>query len=88
MPGGSLSKMVGDEERVVQAFVFWLEAQGWSVSQEVEFCDVVVGFAKFAVVVPDVVLPAVLRVSRRVRNLLGIEVHTVDEAGTVVHHLA
>lgn len=31
----------GDEERVVAAFCAWLEAEGWSVEREVDFCDVV-----------------------------------------------
>jgi hypothetical protein len=33
--------MRDDEARVIQAFVRWLEAEGWSVEQEVSFCDVV-----------------------------------------------
>jgi hypothetical protein len=33
--------MKGDEERVIRAFVAWLEADGWSVDREVSFCDVV-----------------------------------------------
>lgn len=33
--------MRGDEARVVAAFVAWLEAEGWTVEQEVDFCDVV-----------------------------------------------
>ncbi|GIU95779.1 MAG: hypothetical protein KatS3mg012_2236 [Gaiellaceae bacterium] len=33
--------MRGDEARVIRAFVAWLEAEGWSVEQEVGFCDVV-----------------------------------------------
>lgn len=118
--------MVGDEERVVQAFVSWLHDKGWSASTEVEFCDVVatrmghtmyaeakgrtkatgldvdtmfgqllrrmppseVGVATFAVVVPDVALPAVLRVPRRVREILGIEVYTVNESGAVERHIS
>jgi hypothetical protein len=31
----------GDEARVIRAFVAWLEAEGWSVELEVDFCDVV-----------------------------------------------
>ena len=31
----------GDEERVVTAFVAWLEPDGWNVDREVDFCDVV-----------------------------------------------
>lgn len=31
----------GDEERVVVAFVTWLEADGWTVEREAAFCDVV-----------------------------------------------
>jgi len=31
----------GDELRVVEALQRWLEEQGWTVSREVEFCDVV-----------------------------------------------
>ena len=33
--------MRGDEARVVSAFTAWLEAAGWTVSTEVDFCDVV-----------------------------------------------
>ena len=33
--------MRGDEARVIAAFVTWLEAEGWSVESEVDFCDVV-----------------------------------------------
>ena len=33
--------MRGDEERVVAAFATWLEADGWDVQREVNFCDVV-----------------------------------------------
>jgi hypothetical protein len=33
--------MRGDEARVVAAFRTWLEREGWSVSREVDFCDVV-----------------------------------------------
>jgi hypothetical protein len=31
--------MRGDEERVVAAYVSWLERNGWTVSLEVEFAD-------------------------------------------------
>jgi hypothetical protein len=33
--------MRGDERRVVDAFCTWLRQSGWTVSTEVEFCDVV-----------------------------------------------
>lgn len=33
--------MRGDEQRVVDAFAAWLEARGWQVRREVEFCDLV-----------------------------------------------
>lgn len=33
--------MRGSEAQVVEAFVAWLEADGWTVEREVEFCDVV-----------------------------------------------
>lgn len=33
--------MRGDEARVVDAFVAWLEADGWAVAREVACCDVV-----------------------------------------------
>ena len=32
--------MRGDEERVVAAYVSWLERTGWTVSREVDFVDV------------------------------------------------
>jgi hypothetical protein len=32
--------MRGDEERVVTAYVSWLERNGWAVTREVEFVDV------------------------------------------------
>lgn len=32
--------MRGDEERVVAAYVSWLEQNGWRVSREVQFVDV------------------------------------------------
>ncbi len=42
-----------------------------------------VGIARFAVVVPTEGLSAALRVSKRVREVLGIEVYGVDETGNV-----
>jgi len=45
-----------------------------------------VGQATFAVVLPTSALAAVLRVPARVRRLLGIEVYSVAEDGSVVHH--
>jgi hypothetical protein len=33
--------MRGDEQRIVDAFCRWLEADGWTVTQEVKFVDVV-----------------------------------------------
>jgi len=33
--------MKGDEERVIATFCAWLASEGWSVTREVEFCDVV-----------------------------------------------
>jgi hypothetical protein len=33
--------MHGDEQRVVDTFASWLGAGGWSVSREVDFCDLV-----------------------------------------------
>jgi hypothetical protein len=33
--------MKGDEQRVVDAFASWLEASGWQVRREVDFCDLV-----------------------------------------------
>lgn len=44
-----------------------------------------VGRARFAVVVPRKAVPAAERVSVRVRQLLGIEIYSVDDAGSVVH---
>lgn len=32
--------MRGDEARVVDAFVRWLEADGWAVEREIGFADV------------------------------------------------
>jgi hypothetical protein len=114
--------MRGDEKRVVDSFCRFLEAHGWQVEREVDFCDVAavrgveklyaeakgrtaaIGLdvdtlygqllrrmpiaeeqrARFAVVVPDVALAAAARVPVRVRNLLRIDVYTVDEGGSVV----
>lgn len=39
--------------------------------------------ATFAVVVPETLLPAVLRVSEAVRSRLGVEVWLVDDLGRV-----
>jgi hypothetical protein len=33
--------MRGDERRIVDAFAAWLEAGGWQVRREVDFCDLV-----------------------------------------------
>jgi hypothetical protein len=33
--------MLGDEQRVVDAFVRYLSEHGWTVSREVDFCDLV-----------------------------------------------
>lgn len=33
--------MRGDEQRIVDAFAAWLEAHGWEVRREVDFCDLV-----------------------------------------------
>jgi len=32
--------MKGDEVRVVDAFQLWLEGEGWAVTREAQFCDV------------------------------------------------
>jgi hypothetical protein len=40
MVAGYCPGMRGDEERVVAAFVGWLQRGGWDVSREVEFVDV------------------------------------------------
>ena len=115
------SAMRGDEPRVVSAFRSHLERDGWSVTTEVAFCDLVAEregerlyveakgrssdagtdadilygqllrrmpvdedrSARFIVVVPDGMAKAALRVSRRIRGALRIEVFTVDEAGLV-----
>lgn len=47
-----------------------------------------VGEVEFAVVVPSAAVAKAERVSARVRDLLGIEVYSVDELGTVAHHPA
>jgi hypothetical protein len=113
--------MRGDEARIVQAFHEHLEAAGWTVTREVDFCDLVgerdggrlfaeakgrtqaVGVdsdtmygqllrrmpitddttARFVVVIPVGSLTAALRVPRRVRELLRIDVYSVDEEGQV-----
>jgi hypothetical protein len=113
--------MRGDEERVVDSFSLFLEAEGWQVEREVDFCDIVavrgaekiyaeakgrtaaIGLdidtlygqllrrmpiaedpdARFAVVVPEVGRSSATRVPTRVRELLRIDVYTVDENGSV-----
>jgi hypothetical protein len=118
--------MRGDEARVVVAFHAHLEREGWSVTREADFCDLVAvrdgsrlfveakgrttapgldidtmygqilrrmpfdddSAARFAVVVPDVAARAALRVKRRVRELLRIDIYTVSEAGEVVGPVA
>lgn len=45
-----------------------------------------VGEAQFAVVVPSTALSAALRVPSSVREVLGIEIYTVDDLGSVLHH--
>ncbi len=113
--------MRGDETRVVDAFRVYLEARGWSVQSEVDFCDLVaerdgrrlyveakgrttapgldvdtmygqllrripsgdLRDERFAVLVPETALRAALRVHRRVRDLLRIDVYAVDELGAV-----
>lgn len=110
--------MRGDEQRVVDAFCRWLEDEGWTVSREVEFGDVVAerdgeaiyaeamgetaamgldidtlygqllrrmpitddSVARFAVVVPSPALPAATRVPRRVREMLRIDIYSIDDA--------
>lgn len=105
---------------MVAAFCRWLSDQGWTVTREVAFVDVLAeragerlfGEAKgrtsspgldvdtmygqllrrmrepdehtrYAVVVPDNALAAVLRVPDHVRDLLRIDVYAVSEAGAV-----
>ena len=112
--------MQGDERRVVAAFCAWLRERGWTVSTEIEFCDVVasrgaerlfaeakgrtaaIGLdvdtaygqllrrmpleaddARFALVVPEEALQAVLRVPARVRQLLRLDIYAVAADGTV-----
>jgi hypothetical protein len=117
--------MKGDEQRVVEAFAVWLEADCWQVRREVAFCDLVacrdgetlyveakgrtaamgldvdtlygqllrrmpiaeVPAARFAVVVPSEGAAAAVRVSRRVRQLMRIELYEVD-GGDAVHAIA
>jgi len=117
----NLHDVRGDEERVIAAFVAWLEADGWAVRREVDYCDVVarrgdrtlyaeakrrtaaMGLdvdtmygqllrrdplddalgAEYGVVVPTEARTAALRVPLAVRELLGITVYVVDEAGGV-----
>jgi hypothetical protein len=31
---------MGDEARVVEQFSAWLQAEGWTVEHEVDYCDV------------------------------------------------
>src|SRR4051812_32507895 len=114
--------MRGDEQRVVDVFADYLAQQGWVVSAEVDFCDLVaeregdrlfveakgrtaaIGTdvdtmygqilrrmplaedpaARFAVVVPTKAEEAALRVSPRVRAVLGVEVFVVRDDGAVV----
>lgn len=116
--------MRGDEARVVDAFCSFLEADGWTVTREAEFVDVVARksgttiyaeakgrttspgldvdtmygqllrrmgdeprpSARYAVVVPDVALPAAKRVPTWVRSRLGIDVYGVREDGRVELH--
>lgn len=110
----------GDEERVVAAFCAWLTEQGWTVTREVDFVDVLAerpgqrllaeakgrtastgldvdtmfgqllrrmgdpdDHTRYAAVVPLNALPAVQRVPGHVRDLLRIDVFTVDETGVV-----
>jgi len=113
--------MRGDEARVVDAFARYLEEQGWVVTPEVAFCDLVAtrngmhlyveakgrtaspgldvdtmygqllrrmpfdetAATRFAVVVPDTATNAVMRVQRRVRETLRIDVYTVSQDGCV-----
>jgi hypothetical protein len=39
-PSTTVPVMRGDEERVVAAYVSWLDRNGWTVSREVDFADV------------------------------------------------
>lgn len=113
----------GKEREVVADFVTWLEQEGWSVTTEVDWVDVIaeragcrlVGEAKgvtsspgldvdtmfgqllrrmtddsestrYAVIVPEKVVTAVLRVPETVRRHLRIDVFGVDERGVVTAH--
>jgi hypothetical protein len=115
----------GRESEVVADFVRWLEANGWSVTTEVDWVDVVaerngvqlIGEAKgittspgldsdtmmgqllrrmtvndettrYAIIVPDKLVPVALRVPERIRRLLRIEVFGVSEDGSVTTHRA
>jgi hypothetical protein len=108
----------GKESEVVADFVAWLRADGWSVTTEVDFVDVVaerdgsrlVAEAKgmttspgldtdcmygqllrrmtdnfdttrYAVVVPETVVTAALRVPVSVRQRLRVDVYGVGTAG-------
>jgi hypothetical protein len=120
-PGLILSSVLGDEQRVVDAFCAWLENQGWATEQEVAYVDVLasrgdkrlyaeakgrtaspgldidtlygqllrripaeqIGNAIFAVVVPEGAVSMAERVPARVRELLGIEIYGVSDAGDV-----
>jgi hypothetical protein len=87
-----------ERDVVVPAFRQWLEAQGWETETETEFVDVVahrgnetiypaeeVGDPnpRFAVVVPTGAEAAALRVPRRVRDVLRIDVDAVSDDGQV-----
>ncbi len=113
----------GKETEVVADFVTWLVRDGWSVTTEVDWVDVIaerdgvrlVGEAKgitsapgldvdtmygqllrrmtdeddhtrYAVIVPERVVTAVLRVPDHIRRRLRIEVFGVDERGVVSVH--
>jgi hypothetical protein len=111
----------GDEKRVVDSFCAWLEHDGWEVSREAAFVDVVarkgrrtlyaeakgrtaaIGLdidtmygqilrrmpfdedpaALFAVVVPEEAARAALRVKKRVRDVLRIQIYAIGRDGSV-----
>lgn len=110
----------GTESEVVADFAAWLRTEGWTVTTEVDFVDVVaeregcrlIGEAKgmttspgldtdcmygqllrrmtddadttrYAVIVPEKVVTAALRVPTSVRDRLRIDVYGVDETGMV-----